>query len=220
MSWHYLLEQEEESSEDISWDGKQFVPSKSKTTLGEYCLLDSETESSRGSRSGMTLERLTGPSGEVELTLCLEDSRAKGSQRHTTGTRRQMTCHKTLPEWLKRCARRLFSQKMSQQEQLGSCPEDSVLWVILPRGCQYPRKTLVQTILGEDFGLCHTPTSTANFACPSMQKHKSCRNFLLMFGKPAPMSFEWMMGWPIEWTALKPLGMDKFQRWLRSHGRS
>jgi len=30
---------------------------------------------------------------------------------------------------------------------------------------------------------------------------------------------EWLMGWPIGWTDLKPLGMDKFQQWLRSHGK-
>jgi len=29
---------------------------------------------------------------------------------------------------------------------------------------------------------------------------------------------EWMMGFPIGWTALEPLETDKFQRWLRSHG--
>lgn len=29
---------------------------------------------------------------------------------------------------------------------------------------------------------------------------------------------EWMMGWPIGWTALKPLATGKFRRWLRSHG--
>jgi hypothetical protein len=30
---------------------------------------------------------------------------------------------------------------------------------------------------------------------------------------------EWMMGWPIGWTALGPLATDRFQQWLHSHGR-
>lgn len=30
---------------------------------------------------------------------------------------------------------------------------------------------------------------------------------------------EWMMGWPIGWTALEPLGTDRFQSWLRWHGK-
>ena len=30
---------------------------------------------------------------------------------------------------------------------------------------------------------------------------------------------EWLMGFPIGWTDLKPLGMDKFHQWLNSHGK-
>jgi hypothetical protein len=29
---------------------------------------------------------------------------------------------------------------------------------------------------------------------------------------------EWMMGWPIGWTALEPLETGRFRSWLRSHG--
>lgn len=29
---------------------------------------------------------------------------------------------------------------------------------------------------------------------------------------------EWLMGWPVGWSALEPLEMDKFQKWLRLHG--
>lgn len=34
-----------------------------------------------------------------------------------------------------------------------------------------------------------------------------------------PAWVEWLMGWPIGWTDLKPLETDKFQQWLRSHGK-
>ena len=30
---------------------------------------------------------------------------------------------------------------------------------------------------------------------------------------------EWLMGWPIGWTDLRPLAMDRFQQWRDSHGR-
>jgi hypothetical protein len=33
-----------------------------------------------------------------------------------------------------------------------------------------------------------------------------------------PVWVEWLMGWPLGWTDLKPLETDKFQAWLRSHG--
>lgn len=37
-------------------------------------------------------------------------------------------------------------------------------------------------------------------------------------GKLNPMWVEWLMGWPMGWTALQPLETDKFQQWLSAHG--
>jgi len=55
-----------------------------------------------------------------------------------------------------------------------------------------------------DGGFVHTPTCTANFLAPSMQKHKSCRNYVKMFGdqRILPEHFEYLMGYPIGWTEL------------------
>lgn len=36
-------------------------------------------------------------------------------------------------------------------------------------------------------------------------------------GRLNPDWVEWLMGWPIGWTDLKPLEMDKFQSWLKAH---
>lgn len=33
-----------------------------------------------------------------------------------------------------------------------------------------------------------------------------------------PTWVEWLMGWPLGWTSLEPLGMDKFRQWLGMHG--
>jgi hypothetical protein len=38
-------------------------------------------------------------------------------------------------------------------------------------------------------------------------------------GQLNPTWVEWLMGWPLGWTDLKPLGMDKFLLWLNSHGK-
>lgn len=38
-------------------------------------------------------------------------------------------------------------------------------------------------------------------------------------GQLNPGWVEWLMGWPIGWTDLKPLEMDRFQQWKRLHGR-
>jgi hypothetical protein len=39
-------------------------------------------------------------------------------------------------------------------------------------------------------------------------------------GQLNPPWVEWLMGWPIGWTDLKPLATDKSQRWPHSHGMS
>jgi hypothetical protein len=39
-------------------------------------------------------------------------------------------------------------------------------------------------------------------------------------GQLNPEWVEWLMGWPIGWTGLKPLGMAKFQEWKQQHGES
>jgi hypothetical protein len=35
-----------------------------------------------------------------------------------------------------------------------------------------------------------------------------------------PTWVEWLMGFPLGWTDLKPLAMDKFHEWLQQHGDS
>jgi len=37
---------------------------------------------------------------------------------------------------------------------------------------------------------------------------------------PDPSCGEIVMGWPMGWTELRPLEMDKFREWLRLHGKS
>jgi len=37
-------------------------------------------------------------------------------------------------------------------------------------------------------------------------------------GQLNPTWVEWLMGWPLGWTDLKPLEMDKFQKWQEQHG--
>jgi hypothetical protein len=38
-------------------------------------------------------------------------------------------------------------------------------------------------------------------------------------GQLNPNWVEWLMGWPIGFTDLKPLVMDKFQKWQQQHGK-
>jgi len=51
-------------------------------------------------------------------------------------------------------------------------------------------------------GLLHTPTKTANFNAPSMQKHKSCQLYETAFGgrKITAAQFAFLMGFPADWA--------------------
>lgn len=49
---------------------------------------------------------------------------------------------------------------------------------------------------------------------------RSCNLNDQVGGKLNPNWIDWLMGWPIGWTGLEPLAMDKFRLWLRQHGIS
>jgi hypothetical protein len=39
-------------------------------------------------------------------------------------------------------------------------------------------------------------------------------------GRLNPEFIEWVMGWPIGWTAVAPLGTAKYREWRQQHGAS
>lgn len=64
-----------------------------------------------------------------------------------------------------------------------------------------------------NIGLLHTPTTMANYSCPSMMKHQGCRNFKEVFGKPDPNNAEYLMGFPIGASSLHPQKIDNLLIW-------
>lgn len=77
----------------------------------------------------------------------------------------------------------------------------------------YPRETVIPLSL---------PTPTKNDAKNTGSPGRMRRHSIPLDGQARgplnPEWVEWLMGWPLGWTDLKPLGMDKFQQWLHSHG--
>lgn len=65
-----------------------------------------------------------------------------------------------------------------------------------------------------NIGLVHTPTTMANYACPSMMKHQGCRNFTAVFGRPNPDNAEYLMGFPIGASSLNPQNKFNFENWV------
>ena len=68
------------------------------------------------------------------------------------------------------------------------------------------------------------PTPTAHNAkecnSPSEQSKNTPTLATHAGGKLNPMWVEWLMGWPLAWTDLKPLEMDKFLSAQQQHGES
>jgi hypothetical protein len=217
MSWHYLRGAEEVCSQAIYWDGEQCAPSSATRIADEFYSQDRETGFCQGFQFGTMLEHSTQSRGGARSTLLPAASRAKDSAQQLEVKLRRRTCGRKCSEWWLDQNQISFLPKMFLSERLRLQPTTSSIWVSFPRRSKFPRQTWVQTTCGPDIGFLHTPTCTANYSSPSMQKWPSCRAFVRAFGKPTPTNHEWLMGWPIGWTDLKPLETDRFQSWLLQH---
>lgn len=56
-----------------------------------------------------------------------------------------------------------------------------------------------------------------NNGSPSQQRRNTPPLNAVAGGALNPAWVEWLMGWPIGWTDLRPLGMDKFLSWRQQH---
>ena len=109
-----------------------------------------------------------------------------------------------------------------QKRQIGL--ENAVKYWPTPTVCgNYNRKGLSAT--SGDWlatAVATWPTPTAHNAKEFNSPSEALRNEPTLAARAGgalnPTWVEWLMGWPLEWTDLKPLEMDKFQQWLQQHG--
>ena len=64
----------------------------------------------------------------------------------------------------------------------------------------------------------HDSENTAGKYMPSQNQKDLASEAAPTGGQLNPMWVEWLMGWPLGWTDLKPLAMDKFREWQSAHG--
>lgn len=66
------------------------------------------------------------------------------------------------------------------------------------------------------------PTPTVNDSKNNNPPSLALRNTpplnVVVGGNMSPMWVEWLMGWPIGWTDLRPLETDRSRQWCDSHG--
>ena len=218
MSWHFSRALAAAYSGANSLDGAPFAPSKSTAIAGASLCGDRTTDTSSLFQYGTTSGVSTGDRGEELLTWYRAAFPAKRARQRLEAETMPVTSGRKCGESWQMSLLDTFSPRTSPEKQSTEQRTTSSRWVIAPRQPSSERPTWVQTTLGNDTGCVHTPTVTANYSAPSMMKWECCRRFAKVFGKPTPTNHEWLMAWPIGWTALKPLAMDKFRQWRRSHG--
>ncbi len=218
MSWHFSQALVAAYSAENSSAGAASAQSSTTNTPAPSSQHGKTTAASRRSRFGMMFAHLTDARGEVVLMSFLADFPARHIQeprevaitRPTSGRK----CGESSQMWLLHS----YSPKMSPGAQSNEPRATSLKWDTLAGRFAFRRRTWVQTTIGRDTGFVHTPTVTANYGTPSMQKWKCCRNFVAAFGKPSTASHTWLMGWPPRWTDCDSPGTDRFRSWLLLHG--
>lgn len=235
MSYTYLLEQGEESSAASFSDIPQSVLSRLNLTAGKSYFKGSGTESSQSSQSGMMSPPSTELRGEGKSMSSAEDSRAKTSQLLGGGLELKASeadSGQKWPESLAKYDRNSRSWRTAQCllfEDLGESLETFPNWGMMHDGECWAQTILEQGIKGRGCGLLGTPLARMwknrkwwNRSNPMGNLDELPATNPEMYGHLAgkQMSLTWLehhMIFPLGWTDLVPLGIHKFQQWLRSH---
>ena len=218
MSWLYSRVLVEEYLVDNCLDGEPSVPLNGSSTPQAYCAPDKMKDFSRISRFGMTFKPLTESRGEELLTLYLEDFRAKTSvvpERELESKDKKVECGRNSQELLARYDPSTSLWRTAQcslLEDLEQCLETWPRWGSMRNGECYPQPMLAQITSEIESGWWPTPTAhdaKDSGTAPSEGLRKSPCLAFKAGGKLNPMWVEWLIGWPLGWTDLKPLEMDK-----------
>jgi hypothetical protein len=169
----------------------------------------------------MTYKPLTENHGEELLTLYRADFHAKTSQLQETEmdlTENDQECGEKWHGLLARFDQNLHSWRTVQcslLEDLNESLQTLPQWGMTVGGELYLLPTLVQTIDAKESGFTHvwgTPKAQdSRHALRDRGKGNLGEQVsgLHNGGKLNPLWTEWLMGWPIGWTDLKPLATDK-----------
>jgi hypothetical protein len=225
-------------------DGEPSAPSNGNPTQLAYLPPDKTTAFSRLSRFGMTFKPLTADRGEELLTSYRAAFHVKTSvpqEKATDLTEKDQECGDTWRGWLAKFDPDTSSWKTAQCSLL----EDSIESLqTLPRsgmtrgGLLWELPMLERRTNAKEFGLLPTPVaSDSKGQTKNTIQYKNKRfvrvsqttgtefgarlsgAYHLMTGNILPTSFsEWMMGWPLGWTDLKPLETDKSHCAQQQHG--
>ena len=245
MSWLFSQVLVEEYLGEVSLDGEQSVPLSGNSTQLAYLQPDKMTEYSRLSRFGMIFKPLTEDRGEELLMSYRAGFHAKICQlpiKTEMGlTEKEADYGKKWQGLLAKLDPSLFLWKTAQcslLEDLEQSFQTFPKWGSMQNGACWEQIPLVLTTDEKEFGYLPTPTASDQYNGNKIGITYKNKRFIrtsqttgtefgakltdfyqLTNGRNLHPNFaEWMMNWPLEWTNLKPLEMDKYHKWQQQHG--
>lgn len=246
MSWLFSRALVEEYSPATCSGGARFAQLSVMPTPHRFWRNDKPMDYSRLSRFGLTCAALTGDAGEALLTSYLEGFLAKTYQVPVPELASKDHARDFGKTWLESSVRYCQATSTWRTHQCLWVEDLRWSSVSLPRwgmtqsGVLFQRRTLERPINEIAFGsLQETQRAKHISAWPtpvaSMAKGSSPKALIRKSGADRsndrldhavmarhgghlnPTWVEWLMGWPLGWTDLKPLEMARFREWQRQH---
>lgn len=238
MSWLFSRALVEEYSAATSWDGAPSAQLNVMPTQRPFWHRDKTIEASRLSRFGLTLKLLTEDHGEALLTWFLAASPAPTSPfagMEPAWTVKQAGCGWSSAESSMKYDPSARIWRTRQCSLLGGLAEFSETWPSWGsmHDGECSAHTMPAWITCENVsGLLPTPTASdeKGSVTPDTARKRAARSSrgvrlpehltlmgLLPGGRHNPEFSEWLMGWPLRWTAIEPLETGKFREWQQQH---
>lgn len=214
-------------SEPSCSDGSVSVPSKSNRTARKFSSVAKPMGGWIHFPSGPTCEPSTEPRGADVSMSSPPDSLASRSpslangEAQTTSATDGLTRLGSLAKYDRVTRSWRTCQVSLTQDTSGEC---SVTWPTsgtMRRGVCSPLLDQERHTRDEGSGWWHTPTARDWKGYTHRSGETLCNQLRAMYGGsgiPNPNWIEWLIGFPIGWTALEPLETPKFREWLREHG--
>lgn len=236
MSWLFSQALAEEYSAATCSDGQQYAQLNVMPTPHKFSRNDKTMEFSDLSRFGLTCAVLTESRGEELLMSFQAASRARTSAQMVMVPASMDAVPGCGQKWRESSVR--YDLRSSAWKILRDSEEKVLLWssVTLPKwgmaasGSVFQHRTAERPMKETGCGLWPTAKATIRGDCPSERLRRTpdlpsaIKMRLLPNGSEPPQDgqlspewVEWFMGWPIGWTELKPLAMDRFHEWQQQH---
>ena len=235
MSWLFSQALVAEYSEAICLDGEQFAQLNVMPTQHKFWRNDKPMDASSLSRFGLTCAVLTDDHGAALLTWFLEASRVRTYQLPGMVPASMASAPDCGEKWQESSVKYDLDSSLWRTHRClwhEDLPWSSVTlptWGMTRSGFVFRHPTAERPINATGSGLWPTPRAADHKGSPNPQAALKAR--ARGYGPNLPEAVaestgggtlnpawvEWLMGWPIGWTDLKPLAMDRFRKWLQQH---